>query len=528
MRVAASTRVAVVAAFAASLGVAGVAHAGAARPLVDAVAVLVGADIGQLEEGRLRYAEADARRVRDVLLELGGLERSRAIMVLGGRPDGVQRALAEARGRVAELRAAGRRPLFIFYYSGHGDDQSLHLGDGVLDLPHLRAEIDAIPAEVHLSFLDACRTTGRSKGVHPGDSFRLYPAADQLHGSIEIRAAAAGETAQESDALLGGVFTHSLLSGLRGDADIDGDGRVTISELYTYAYRHTMLRTGQAGALQHPATSITLAGVGELVLSETVAASALLELPSGAEGYLVFAVPSTAVFAEAEGRGTTLALPAGRFLVARRGRGRVAVAPVDLSLGGRRQMRPSDFTPVAAEELTRRGGRLEVRHLRLDARFGAELAPRGPERFGGRAGIALAYTLGLFELDAELAYVGASAEATNLTGAAHALSGVLSVGVRGIFPRATISAALGVELRRTWESLEVPEPARARAAGLPSEESFRYGSMGPRLTLRALFPLGRNVSVQASVATAALVRHEGSDWSVSPQVSLLLGIGYGL
>jgi hypothetical protein len=94
---------------------------------------------------------------------------------------------------------------------------------------------------------------------------------------------------QESEELAGAVFTHFLVSGLRGGADVDGDGRVTLSELYTYAYRKTLMRTGTGVALQHPAMTLDTSGTGEIVLTRPSTASAFLEVPGGADRYLVFA-----------------------------------------------------------------------------------------------------------------------------------------------------------------------------------------------------------------------------------------------
>jgi hypothetical protein len=50
-----------------------------------------------------------------------------------------------------------------------------------------------------------------------------------------------GEAAQEWSFLRGSLFTHHLLAALRGAADIDGDGRVSLSEAYTHAFRHTTI-----------------------------------------------------------------------------------------------------------------------------------------------------------------------------------------------------------------------------------------------------------------------------------------------
>jgi uncharacterized caspase-like protein len=214
----------------------------------EVIAVIVGANVGGYDDEPLRFAESDARRFRDLLIELGEVRAARALLVIGGGPNQIVQALTEARGRAAELASTGRRVTLLFYYSGHGDDEALHLPAGVLPLATLRQAIASVPADLRVSILDACRTGGRAKGVTRGPAFALTAAPDEPRGTVELRASSVGEAAQESEELAGAIFTHFLISGLRGGADVDGDGRVTLAELYSYTYRRTLLRTGSAPA----------------------------------------------------------------------------------------------------------------------------------------------------------------------------------------------------------------------------------------------------------------------------------------
>jgi len=126
------------------------------------LAVVVGANVGATEDEPLRYAESDARRFRDLLLELADVRSDRALLVLGGSPEDVLRSLTEVRGRAAEISRSGRRVLLFFYYSGHGDDDGLHLPRGTLPIAQLRAELLQIPADLRVTLLDACRSLGRA------------------------------------------------------------------------------------------------------------------------------------------------------------------------------------------------------------------------------------------------------------------------------------------------------------------------------------------------------------------------------
>jgi uncharacterized caspase-like protein len=66
---------------------------------------------------------------------------------------------------------------------------------------------------------------------------------------VILTASRAGELSEERDDLGHGVFTHYLLKGLNGPADLDADGLITVDEVYSYVSQHVPEATGQN---QHP------------------------------------------------------------------------------------------------------------------------------------------------------------------------------------------------------------------------------------------------------------------------------------
>ena len=64
-----------------------------------------------------------------------------------------------------------------------------------------------------------------------------------------LTASDANEVSVEKDELSHGVFTYYLLEGLRGKADLDGDGMITVDEIYRYVSEKVPQATGQD---QHP------------------------------------------------------------------------------------------------------------------------------------------------------------------------------------------------------------------------------------------------------------------------------------
>jgi uncharacterized caspase-like protein len=90
-------------------------------------------------------------------------------------------------------------------------------------------------------FADACHS-GAAAGETPGAK---GPAENAVHeylrqlalarpGRMIFTASARREQSFEKEQLGGGVFTHYLLTGLRGDADADHDGLVTADEIVQY------------------------------------------------------------------------------------------------------------------------------------------------------------------------------------------------------------------------------------------------------------------------------------------------------
>lgn len=298
----------------------------------------------------LRHAQADAQRLRQVFVQLGAMEAADARLLLGPSPAEVLAALAALEERASERPGS----VVVFFYSGHSDDRALLLGGSELPLTELRAALRRIPARLAVQLLDSCRSGAltRLKGARLGERFSLS-VVPRAEGRVVITSSAAWEDSQESDRLGGSFFTLHLASGLRGAADRDRDGRVTVAEAYSYVYDRTVESTlATAAGPQHPAFRYDLQGSGETVLTWLGdGATLVFGRPRGE--YVVFNLATGSIVAElpARGAGTSLALRAGRYRVLHRGADALSDGEVALAPGERRS---------ADEHLTRR-----LRHARL-------------------------------------------------------------------------------------------------------------------------------------------------------------------
>jgi hypothetical protein len=289
------------------------AHAGVARR-----ALVVGANDGGMDLERLRYAEDDAWRMAETLVDLGGFDQSDVVVLAG--PTVAE--LSQWLEAYAELSSAEDEELFVFYYSGHADARGLRLGEGTYSFDALKSDMQMVDADVKLGILDACRSGAitQVKGARVVDPFLGERLATQ--GEVWITASSADEGAQESDRLKGSFFTHHLVTGLRGAAD-DGDGVISLTEAYSYAYDNTLAATdGTYAGAQHPEYDYRLSGQGDLNLTRVTANDARVTLNEGFGGrVLILSEPSMELVAEIAkdpGERIVLALPAGRYRLRRR------------------------------------------------------------------------------------------------------------------------------------------------------------------------------------------------------------------
>jgi hypothetical protein len=122
------------------------------------------------------------------------------------------------------------------------------------------------------------------KGVIKRSPFLLDTAYD-MKGYAFMTSSSAGEAAQESSRRGRSYFTHNLISGMRGAADMNLDGRITLNEAYQFAFDGTLQQTERtmAGA-QHPSRHIQMSGTGDVVITEIRKSEAVLVFESGIAG----------------------------------------------------------------------------------------------------------------------------------------------------------------------------------------------------------------------------------------------------
>jgi uncharacterized caspase-like protein len=340
----------------------GIAPAFAGEPDVTRrFALLVAANDGGDDRPMLRYAATDARALGRVLVAMGGVLPSDRTMLVDPTPAELKAAIARMSREIAGHGQQNGRTEFVFYYSGHSDETGLLLAEERVSYAKLRDQLDSMPADVRLIILDSCASGSytRAKGGRRMPAF-LSDKANQINGYAVLTSSSADEVAQESDRIQGSFFTHFLISGLRGAADVSGNRRVTLNEAYRYAFDETLRRTHNTrGGAQHAEYDIQMSGHGELVLTALQETNAVLrfeEAMSGRiwvrdrEGRLIVEVPKHA------GRPLELGLPVGAYRVEWASGDQVYVADVEIGGGNVARISGDDFEQVATVATTARGG----------------------------------------------------------------------------------------------------------------------------------------------------------------------------
>ncbi|MFP4152876.1 MAG: caspase family protein [Alkalispirochaeta sp.] len=323
--------------------------------------LFVGANDGGTERVRLRYAVSDAARLADVMFQVGGVAPEDAILLRDPDRDDLDRGVTQITRRMERARSGARRVEFVFYYSGHSDEEGLLLGEEAYTYSDLRGAIRGVNADVAVAMLDSCSSGSftRLKGGRRAQPFLIHDSSE-MSGYAFLTSSSDDEASQESDQIGASFFTHYLVSGLLGAADHTRDGKVTLNEVYQYAFTETLAQTARTFAgPQHPSYEIQLTGAGDLVLTDLTIGDTIVTLRDDVAGRIfVRSEAGGRVLAEFEkyaGESVDIALEPGRYSVELRSAEGMLVAPVVVTPGIPIAVDAGEFSSMRYERYRIRG-----------------------------------------------------------------------------------------------------------------------------------------------------------------------------
>ncbi|MDR2577252.1 MAG: caspase family protein [Chitinispirillales bacterium] len=280
--------------------------------------LVAGANDGGHGRSTLRYAVTDARAFAAVLTEMGGVDERNKVFLSQPSVAEMQSGFSAIEQKLNDPRYRNGRKEIIVYYSGHADETGLLLGREIMQWSDLRSQVDALSADLKIAVVDACGSGAITR--IKGGAFRpafLSDASSDMKGYAFLTSSSADEVSQESDRIAGSFFTHALVSGLRGAADMTGSGTVTLSEAYQFAFNETLQSTQSTmGGAQHPSRDMNLTGTGDVVMTDLRHANSGLTLDADLEGRFFIRDDRGFLVAElykARGRAIELGLPVGSY-----------------------------------------------------------------------------------------------------------------------------------------------------------------------------------------------------------------------
>ncbi len=325
-------------------------------------AVIVANNEGTDGDIPLLHAEKDARRLEETLLTYGDFNDEDVVVLLGRTADEILRSLSAIRQRMSAEQEAGGRVMFLLYYSGHADAQGLHVSGTLLPHEQIKSGVDRAPADMRIAIIDACRSGAmtRVKGGRPAKEFEVALTSPSREvGTVFITSSSSNEDSHESDRLGSSIFSHHLLNGLQGAADVSADGRVSLTEAYAYAYERTVVDTIQGLAVQHPTYSQEIKGRQEVLLtdlSKNNQNTGRLVVPPGGNCF-IFQNESGRLLFEvgAVDKSRYLQLPSGPYWVRIRRSDHVLEGAIEVREGRATPILPDQLRRIDYAELVRKG-----------------------------------------------------------------------------------------------------------------------------------------------------------------------------
>ena len=335
----------------------------AARAQTHRFAILAGHNTGSDHTTPLRFAEKDAEKMAQLFRSLGRIDEEHLVVLKAPTEASLATAFDKLYGLI-KAQGDERTELFV-YYSGHADEQGLQLDRERFSMERLRLLLEHSPAKVTVAIIDACNSGAivRDKGGKRVELPDLTMSPEgTATGHAIITSGTAGEKSQESDELRGSFFTHFLASGMRGDADSSKDGKVTLYELYNYAYGKTLTRSMSSGGReQHPSFDYAMKGRGQVVVTYPSAGLSRLILPADLAGnFLLYSPGSDSVLAEVTkkaGQEAVLAVPAGVIEIFKRSDQSLLKTTVEVARGEETRLAPGQMEEVSRTYLIEKGAR---------------------------------------------------------------------------------------------------------------------------------------------------------------------------
>jgi len=198
------------------------------------IALMVGVSDYGGRTSNLPNTDEDAQQLYNSLQQAGLLHPASVVLT---NSEATTKAVSDAFARATA--AAGPSDLFIFFFSGHGDQvdvprsaaeldgraETIELFDAAMTDAELAPMFARVRSRMAMVVIDACYAGGFRSLIDRPNVMGLFSSEEDLTSLVASRFKA------------GGFLSYFLRTGLAGEADDDGDRLVTTGELATYVRR---------------------------------------------------------------------------------------------------------------------------------------------------------------------------------------------------------------------------------------------------------------------------------------------------
>lgn len=226
------------------------------------IALLIGNEQGWKHDAKLRYViKGDLHPLARTLRGIG----FQVLTLANPTPATVRQAFRKLYER---LQQSPKVTTFLFYYTGHADQHYFHMGPktgSLFSYGEFRRLFYGLQIKRRIGIIDACHSgeivkrfgseqrfrmvsqRGMSKGVRAQRTTNLIQRLKPSEGNERgLRVIGSSRfLSWEIRKYKASVFTHHLLRGLRGQADLNKDGRISLDELFDYTRQNVFRDTGQ-------------------------------------------------------------------------------------------------------------------------------------------------------------------------------------------------------------------------------------------------------------------------------------------
>jgi uncharacterized caspase-like protein len=241
----------------------------------------------------LRYTVSDAESLYQILLGPGAFRKEHVLLITDKtEKTPTLRNIKWALGTFL-ARSAKKDDTVLIFFAGHGAPEIDQRGverDGLakylipsdadpddlystaLPMDEMQTIFGRVEAERMVVFLDACYSGAAGGRTFSAKKTRAANLDDQFlerltrsKGRAIITASRPSEVSIELPELGHGIFTYYLVQGLKGAADLNKDGIITVQELYEYVEQQVSVKSRSVGGNQHPVMKGEMEGALPLV-----------------------------------------------------------------------------------------------------------------------------------------------------------------------------------------------------------------------------------------------------------------------